>query len=99
MGSPRRVVKDSKTPERFCNSMALVSNINEFEPSNFEETTNQQVWRDAMVEEYDSVMKNDVWEVVPRLKGKLMVTSLWLYKIKYVADGNIEKYKAWYVAE
>jgi len=31
---------------------------------------------------------------VSRPKGKLVVTSRWLYKTKYVADGNIEKHKA-----
>jgi hypothetical protein len=36
--------------------------------------------------------------VVPRPEGKSVVTSKWLYKIKYVANGNIEKYKARFVA-
>ena len=47
-----------------------------------------------MIKEYQSIMKNDVWDVVPRPKGKSIVTSKWIYKIKYVVDGNIEKYKA-----
>jgi hypothetical protein len=44
-------------------------------------------------------MKNDVWEIVPRPEGKSVVTSRWLYKLKYVADGSIEKYKAHFVAQ
>jgi hypothetical protein len=51
-----------------------------------------------MVEEYNSIMKNDVWEVVLRPEGKSVVTSRWLYKIKYVVDGSIEKFKARFVA-
>ena len=51
-----------------------------------------------MAEEYASIMKNDVWEVVPKPEGKSVVTSRWLYKIKYAADGSIEKYKARFVA-
>ena len=51
-----------------------------------------------MMEEYNSIMKNDVWEVVPRPEGKSVVTSKWLYKLKHVADGSIEKYKARFVA-
>ena len=43
-------------------------------------------------------MKNDVWDIVPRLEGKFVVTSKWIYKIKHVADGRIEKYKARFVA-
>ena len=43
-------------------------------------------------------MKNDVWEIVLRPEGKSMVTSCWIYKIKHVADGSVEKYKARFVA-
>jgi hypothetical protein len=51
-----------------------------------------------MMEEYNSIMKNDVWEVVPRPEGKSVVTSRWLYKLKHAVDGSIEKYKAHFVA-
>jgi hypothetical protein len=33
------------------------------------------------MEEYQSIMKNDVWEVVLRPKQKSVVTSKWVYKI------------------
>jgi hypothetical protein len=78
--------------------MALMSNIIDSELSSYQEATDQQVWWDAMVEEYTSIMKNDVWDIVPRPKGKSMVSSRWLYNIKHVADGNNEKYKARFVA-
>ena len=48
--------------------------------------------------EYHSIMKNDVWEIVLRPEGKSMVTSSWLYKLKHVADGSVEKYKSRFVA-
>ena len=51
-----------------------------------------------MTEEYESIMKNDVWELVPKLQDKTIVTSKWLYKIKHAADGSLEKYKARFVA-
>ena len=50
------------------------------------------------MEEYNSIMKNDVWEIVPRPEGKSVVTSRWLYKVKKAADGNVDKYKARFVA-
>ena len=43
-------------------------------------------------------MKNDVWDIVPKIENKSVVYSKWIYKIKHVADGSIEKYKAIFVA-
>jgi len=51
-----------------------------------------------MLEEYASVIKNNVWEVVPTTESKSVVTCKWLYKSKHVADGNFEKFKARFVA-
>jgi len=44
-------------------------------------------------------MKNNVWEVVPRPKGKSVVGSCWIYKIKHATNGNMEKSKARFVAK
>jgi hypothetical protein len=52
----------------------------------------------AMTEEYQSIMNNDVWEEVPKSKNKDVVSSKWIYKIKHAADGSIEKYKEIFVA-
>jgi hypothetical protein len=51
-----------------------------------------------MTKEYQSIIKNDVWEIVPRPKDKYVISSKWLYKIKHAADGSIEKHKARFVA-
>ena len=51
-----------------------------------------------MIEEYQSIMKNDVWDIVPKPKNKSVVSSKWIYKIKHVADGSIKKYNARFVA-
>jgi hypothetical protein len=78
--------------------MALMINIIDSEPSSFEEAANQHVWRDAMVEKHNSIMRNDVRDIVPRPEEKSMVTSRWIYKVKYAANGSVEKYKAIFVA-
>jgi hypothetical protein len=75
-----------------------VTSIRDTKPQTFAQAVDHQVWREAMVEEYDSIVCNDVWEVVPRLVGKSVVSSRWLYKTKYAVDGSIEKHKARFVA-
>ena len=60
VGPPKREVRESKALERFSSYMVVVTNLHESEPSTFEEAFAHQVWRDAMMEEYNSIMKNDV---------------------------------------
>eukprot|EP00253_Pinus_taeda_P020476 PITA_20476 len=65
----------------------------ETKPSTFEEVVEKLVWVDEMVEEYESIMKNSVWEVVPRLADKSIVGSRWIFKVKQGADRSVEKCK------
>jgi len=53
--------------------MALMSESLEIKPSSFEKVVQQPIWVDAMVEEYDSIIINNVWEVVPRSANKSVV--------------------------
>jgi len=51
-----------------------------------------------MQEEYQSIMKNGVWEIVTRPIDNYFFTSKWIYKIKHVVGWSIDKYKARFVA-
>ena len=51
-----------------------------------------------MIDEYQLIMKNDVWDIVPRPEKKCIVTLKWIYKIKHAADGSINKYKVIFIA-
>jgi hypothetical protein len=68
-----------------------MSHIINTEPSHHGEATGQQVWKDAMAEYYQYIMKIDLWDIVLRLEGKSVVTSKWIYKVKNSVDGSFEK--------
>eukprot|EP00253_Pinus_taeda_P022239 PITA_22239 len=51
------------------------------EPPSFSHVVKNQVWKDAMTKEYESIMENDAWEVVFRPQDKTIVTPEWLYMI------------------
>lgn len=70
-----------------------MSNIIQVEPCTFEKAVKAQVRKDAMAKVYESIIHNDVWEVVPGPQRKSVVSSKWLYKIKLGVDGNIENIK------
>jgi hypothetical protein len=96
--APKGTFRESKKPDKYSGLIAQLNTVIDSEPSTFADAFKHQVWKDAMNEEYDSILKNDVWTVVPRPHGKSVVTSKWLYKIKHAADGSVEKYKARFVA-
>jgi hypothetical protein len=50
-----------------------------------------------MLEEYRSIIKNNVWDIVSRPKDKSMVSFKWIYKIKHATNGSVENFKARFV--
>jgi histone deacetylase 1/2 len=52
-----------------------------------------------MVVEYDSLIKNQTWDLVSPFPGKNLVGCKWVYKTKFIADGQIEKHKAQLVSK
>jgi hypothetical protein len=97
-GAPEGTMRQSKKPNPLSSYMALMCDLLEKEPTCFEEVVQKKQWMDAMTKEYQSIIKNDVCEVVPKPKNKDVVSSKWIYKIKHATDGSIEKHKARFVA-
>jgi hypothetical protein len=97
-GVPEGTTRQVKRSNPFSSYMSLMCDILEEEPTCFEESIQRKEWAYAMKEEYQSIIKNEVWEIVPRPKSKDVVSSKWLFKIKHVANGSIEKYKERFVA-
>ncbi|GKC96971.1 ribonuclease H-like domain-containing protein [Tanacetum coccineum] len=51
-----------------------------------------------MYDEYNALIKNDTWVLVPKPHGANIVRSLWLFRHKYNADGSLSRYNARLVA-
>jgi len=97
VGAPKYSFWVSNPPKKFPMYATLMSYVIDTEPSSFEEAFVGRVWRDAMTKEYNSNLKNDVWEIVPRAIQKFVINSRWLFKIKHVVNGSKEKYKVRFI--
>lgn len=51
-----------------------------------------------MKDEYDSLIKNETWDLVEPPSKRSLITCKWVYKIKRKTDGSVERYKARLVA-
>ncbi|GKC46071.1 ribonuclease H-like domain-containing protein [Tanacetum coccineum] len=67
-------------------------------PKNLSHALNDPHWRNVMYDEYNALVKNGTWFLVPRPAGVNMVCSVWLFKQKFHADGTLSRYKARLVA-
>ena len=56
-------------------------------------------WLIAMKDEMQSMLDNDVWELVDLPKGYKPIGCKWAYKTKRDNKGNVERYKARLVAK
>jgi hypothetical protein len=97
-GAPNGSFKERKRPQPYSSYVALLCDIIDDEPTCYEEFVGKKVWKDSVIEEYQSIIKNDVWDVVLRPIEKSIVSSKWIYKMKHSANDSIEKYKARFVA-
>ncbi|PNX60300.1 hypothetical protein L195_g060117, partial [Trifolium pratense] len=52
-----------------------------------------------MKEEIDALNANNTWYIVDLPKGKVPIGCKWVYRVKYHANGSIERYKARLVAK
>ena len=77
--------------------MTQVMNIEE--PVTYKQAKNHEERKNAMNEEYESIMKNETWELTELPENKVPIGCKWLYKTKLHAHGSIQKYKARLVAK
>ena len=71
----------------------------EEEPNSVEEAKQKKVWRDAMADELESHRRNNTWELVPQPKGRKVIGSKWVFKVKKNELGQVVKCKARIVAQ
>ena len=47
-----------------------------------------------MSEEFDALIKNETWELVPKSSNTNIIRSMWIFRHKNNSDGSFERYKA-----
>lgn len=69
------------------------------EPTHYHEAARDTNWKEAMNKEIEALENNGTWKIVQLPNGKKPIGCKWIYKVKYKADGTIERYKARLVAQ
>lgn len=76
---------------------ATLSSITE--PKTIKEALKHPQWLAAMNAEYEALMKNHTWDLVPLPHGRRAIGCKWVFRLKEKPDGTIDRYKARLVAK
>ncbi|GJZ77507.1 ribonuclease H-like domain-containing protein [Tanacetum coccineum] len=67
-------------------------------PKSYRDAFNDPNWQNDMCDEYNAFIKNNTWNFVPRPTDTNIVSCMWLFRHKYLADGTLSRYKTRLVA-
>ncbi|RVW19477.1 Retrovirus-related Pol polyprotein from transposon RE1 [Vitis vinifera] len=69
------------------------------EPTTVTQALKDPKWRQAMSAEFDDLLRNGTWDLVPSHPTQNLVGCKWIFRTKYLPNGSINRYKARLVAK
>lgn len=92
---PRRAVQYAERDEHDVSYFCPIINLSD--PQTLDEalsSSHADQWREAMQEEYESLIKNGTWSLVDLPPGKRALPCKWVFKSKTNEKGDIARFKA-----
>jgi len=89
----RRSTRNKQKPDRYGHNLTMASTEQQ-DPSSVAEaksSPDKAKWEKAMEREMESLLSNDVWELVEPPPHRKVVGSKWIFKRKVDANGAVER--------
>ncbi|KAI3769842.1 hypothetical protein L6452_00956 [Arctium lappa] len=96
IGDPSKPVQTRSASINLCMHDSFLS---KFEPTRVSEALADPEWVISMQEELNQFDALKVWRLVPKPKGKTIIGTKWIFKIKKDEDGTVIRNKARLVAK
>ena len=80
-------------------SFVIVVSSTPSDPVSFQQAVQFPERRAAINKEIEALEVNDTWTLTPLPPGKSAIGYKWVYRVKYLPDGTIERYKARLIAK
>lgn len=89
----------SNTHQTRSNFSLMTNVLGTDDPGTYAQAKGNPHWEQDMSAKYESLLRSNIWSLVPLPLGNNIVRCKWVYKTKFTAEGQIEKYKARLVAK
>jgi histone deacetylase 1/2 len=73
--------------------------LTHFEPKNVKQALLDPKWKTAMQEEYDALLQNKTWSLVPLPSHRQAIGCKWVFCVKENPNGSVSRYKGRLVAK
>ncbi|GKB44496.1 ribonuclease H-like domain-containing protein [Tanacetum coccineum] len=83
-------VGSNRPSERLNLNVSTISPLSK----SYVDAFNDPNWQNVMHDEYNALIKNNTWTLVPRPAEANIVHCMWLFRHKHLADGTLSCYKA-----
>jgi histone deacetylase 1/2 len=87
--------KDGFTQPRLEHKLLLTYT----EPTSVKQAFQVPEWKEAMQAEYDALLANNTWSLVPLPSNRSSIGCKWAFRVKQNSDGTLNRYKARLVAK
>jgi hypothetical protein len=69
------------------------------EPYTIKEALSSPSWNATMIDEYDALMRNKTWTLIPPVSRCNVIDCKWVFKLKYEANGSADRHKVRLIAK
>ena len=97
---PLRECKATRRLIEECNTVSLTSDIDE--PGTINEAWQgnfKRQWKEATDSEYQSLISNHTWELVPPPSNKNIAGNGWIFKVTQKSEGTVDRFKVCLVTQ
>jgi hypothetical protein len=63
-------------------------------PYTVQEALSSPSWKAMMIDEYNVLLRNKTWTLVPPVSGRNVIDCKWVFKLKYKVDEFVDHHKA-----
>ena len=97
--SPGIITRSKHNIHKPIQKLNLNTELQPLEPTTVSQALKDPRWRQAMSAEFDALIRNGTWELVPSHPTQNVVGCKWIFRTKYLSDGSVDRYKARLVAK